>query len=98
KYSDEWHRRHLKYPREVVPESVMPNYVFLDKSKVDAVQIKKNMEAMRSMPFYPAPYTDTDIASAKDAVEGKTELDAVVAYLQSLGNHIKFTEGVNYRD
>jgi cytochrome c oxidase cbb3-type subunit 2 len=98
KYSDEWHRRHLKYPREVVPESVMPNYVFLDKSKVDAVQIKKNMEAMRSMPFYPAPYTDADIASAKDAVEGKTELDAMVAYLQSLGNHIKFTEGVNYRD
>jgi cytochrome c oxidase cbb3-type subunit II len=98
KYSDEWHRRHLKYPREVVPESVMPNYAFLDKNKVDAGQIKKNMEAMRSMPFYPAPYTDADIASTKDAVEGKTELDAMVAYLQSLGNHIKFTEGVNYRD
>ena len=98
KYSDEWHRRHLKYPREVVPESVMPNYIFLDKGKINAEQLKKNMGALRSMPFYPAPYTDADIASAKDAVEGKTELDAVIAYLQSLGNHIKFAEGVNYRD
>ena len=98
KYSDEWHRRHMKYPREVVPESVMPNYYFLDNAKVDADHVKKSMEVMRSMPFYPAPYTDADIASAKAAVEGKTELDAIIAYLQSLGNHIKFTEGVNYRD
>lgn len=98
KYSDEWHRRHLMYPREVVPESVMPNYAFLDKGKIDAEHVKKAMQAMRAMPFYPAPYTDADIAGAKEAVEGKTELDAVIAYLQSLGNHIKFTEGVNYRD
>jgi cytochrome c oxidase cbb3-type subunit 2 len=53
---------------------------------------------MRKMPFYPSPYTDADIASAKEVVDGKTELDAVIAYLQGLGNQIKFTEGVNYRD
>ena len=98
KYSDEWHRRHLKHPREVVPESVMPNYFFLEKGKIDVELLKKKMEVMRNMHFYPAPYTDADIASAKDAAEDKTELDALIAYLQSLGNHIKFTEGVNYRD
>ena len=98
KYSDEWQRRHLKYPREVVPESVMPNFAFLESTKVDAGNVAGTMEAMRKMPFYPAPYTDADIASAKAAVDGKTELDAVIAYLQGLGNHIKFTEGVNYRD
>ncbi len=98
KYSDEWHRRHLRYPREVVPESVMPNFFWLENTKVDAGNVADTMKVMRKMPFYPAPYTDADIVSAKDAVEGKTELDAVIAYLQSLGNQIKFTEGVNYRD
>ena len=98
KYSDEWHRRHLRYPREVVPESVMPNFFWLENTKVDAGNVADTMKVMRKMPFYPSPYTDTDIASAKDAVEGKTELDAVIAYLQGLGNQIKFTEGVNYRD
>src|SRR5450756_2587625 len=98
KYSDEWHRRHLRYPREVVPESVMPNFFWLENSKVDAGNVADTMKVMRKMPFYPSPYTDADIASAKDAVEGKTELDAVIAYLQGLGNQIKFTEGVNYRD
>ena len=97
KYSDEWHRRHLKYPREMVPESVMPNYFFLDDKKVDAAKVKKTMEVMNAMPFYPANYTEADIASAA-GVEGKTEMDAMIAYLQSLGNHIKFTEDVNYRD
>ena len=97
KYSDEWHRRHLKYPREVVPESVMPNYFFLDDRKVDVAKVKKTMEVMNAMPFYPANYTEADIQSAVNA-GGKTEMDAVIAYLQSLGNHIKFTEGVNYRD
>ncbi len=97
KYSDEWHRRHLKYPREVVPESVMPNYVFLESKPVDAANVKKTMEVMNMMPFYPANYTEADIASSA-GVEGKTEMDAVIAYLQGLGNHIKFTEGVNYRD
>jgi cytochrome c oxidase cbb3-type subunit 2 len=98
KYSDEWHRRHLRYPREVVPESVMPNFFFLEKKKIDAANVEATMATMNKMPFYPANYTAADIASAKEAVEGKTEMDAIIAYLQGLGNHIKFTEGVNYRD
>ena len=98
KYSDEWHRRHLSHPRDVVPESVMPNFFWLDGNKVDAGNVAQTMKVMRMMPFYPAPYTDADIASAKGAVEGKTELDAVIAYLQGLGNQIKFTDSVNYRD
>ncbi|HUW25873.1 MAG TPA: cytochrome-c oxidase, cbb3-type subunit II [Gallionella sp.] len=97
KYSDEWHRSHLMHPREVVPESVMPNYFFLNDQEVDAAKVKKIMEVMNMMPFYPANYTEPDIASAAE-VSGKSELDALIAYLQSLGNHIKFTEGVNYRD
>ncbi len=97
KYSDEWHRRHLRYPREVVPESVMPDYVFLDDRKVDPVKVRETMEVMNAMPFYPAHYSEVDIRGAADTT-GKTEMDALVAYLQSLGNHIKFTEGVNYRD
>jgi len=85
KYSDEWHRRHLRYPRDVVPESVMPNFFWLENNKVDAVNVADTMKVMRKMPFYPSPYTDADIASAKDAVEGKTELDAVIAYFARLG-------------
>lgn len=101
KYSDEWHRRHLKYPREVVPESVMPNYFFLEKKMVDADNTVKTMEVMASMPFNAVPrdiYSASYIAGAKAQVEGKTEMDAVIAFLQSLGNHVKFQEGVNYRD
>ncbi|BBE49895.1 cbb3-type cytochrome c oxidase subunit II [Ferriphaselus amnicola] len=101
KYSDEWHRKHLKYPRDVVPESVMPNYFFLENAPVDGDKLAKTMEVMTKMPFNPVPktiYTDELIAGAKASVEGKTEMDAVIAYLQSLGNHVKFEEGVNYRD
>jgi len=101
KYSDEWHRRHLKYPRDVVPESVMPNFFFLDKKLVDADNTVKTMQVMTKMPFNPVPkdiYTADYIAGAKAQLEGKTEMDAVIAYLQSLGNHVKFQEGVNYRD
>src|SRR5574340_1425817 len=98
KYSDEWHRIHLNNPRDVVPESNMPAYPWLERNAADATTIQAHMKALRAVPFYPSPYTDADIASAKGAVEDKTELDAVIAYLQSLGNHIKFTEGVNYRD
>lgn len=98
KYSDEWHRRHLSHPRDVVPESVMPNFFWLDKNKLDPANVAKTMSVMRMMPFYPAPYTDADISGAKDAVAGKTEMDAVIAYLQGLGNQIKFTDGVDYRD
>ncbi len=101
KYSDEWQRKHLKYPRDVVPESVMPNFFFLEKNPVDAVKTVKTMEVMTKMPFNPVPktiYSDAYIAGAKADLEGKTEMDAVIAYLQSLGNHVKFEEGVNYRD
>jgi cytochrome c oxidase cbb3-type subunit 2 len=101
KYSDEWHRKHLKYPRDVVPESVMPNFFFLDNSPVDAVKLEKTMKVMTQMPFNPVPktiYTDAYIKGAAEQVKDKTEMDAVIAFLQSLGNHVKFQEGVNYRD
>lgn len=101
KYSDEWHRRHLKYPRDVVPESVMPNFFFLENKPVDAVKLEKSMKVMTQMPFNPVPksiYTAEYIAGAKASVEGKTEMDAVIAFLQCLGNQVKFEEGVNYRD
>ena len=101
KYSDEWHRKHLKYPRDVVPESVMPNFFFLDKMAVDVVKTTKTMTVMTQMPFNPVPktiYSDAYIAGAAKELEGKTEMDAVIALLQSLGNHVKFEEGVNYRD
>jgi cytochrome c oxidase cbb3-type subunit 2 len=104
KYSDEWHRKHLKYPRDVVPESVMPNFFFLDKNPVDAVKTVQTLHVMTIMPFNPVPakmYTDVygaDLSGANKELEGKTEMDAVIAYLQSLGNHVKFEEGVNYRD
>ena len=101
KYSDEWHRKHLKYPRDVVPESVMPNFFFLEKNPIDAVKLEKTMVVLTKMPFNPVPksiYTDAYIANAKAEVAGKTEMDGVIAFLQSLGNHVKFEEGVNYRD
>ncbi len=100
KYSDEWHRKHLKYPRDVVPESVMPNYFFLEKP-VDGENAAKTMRVMTKMPFNPVPasiYSEAYIEAAVKEIEGKTEMDAVIAYLQSLGNHVKFEEGVNYRD
>ncbi|OGS80698.1 MAG: cytochrome-c oxidase, cbb3-type subunit II [Gallionellales bacterium GWA2_59_43] len=101
KYSDEWQRRHLKYPREVVPESVMPNYFWLENKPVDVAETVKTLEVMTIMPFNPVPksiYTDEYIAGATAQLEGKTDMDALIAYLQGLGNHVKFEEGVNYRD
>jgi cytochrome c oxidase cbb3-type subunit 2 len=98
KYSDEWQRRHLRYPRSVVPESVMPNFFWLENKPVDGDDIAKSMKVMRMMPFNPAPYTDADIAGAKAAVEGKNQMDAVIAYLQALGSQVKFQEGIEYRD
>ncbi|MDO8261776.1 MAG: cytochrome-c oxidase, cbb3-type subunit II [Gallionella sp.] len=101
KYSDEWHRRHLKYPRDVVPESVMPNYYWLEKNKVNVAETVQTMKVMTMMPFNPVPktiYTDPYINGSKAQLDDKTELDALIAYLQGLGNHIKFEEGVNYRD
>ena len=101
KYSDEWHLRHLRYPRSVVPESVMPNYFWLESSPVNVTETVDSMKVLTAMPFNPVPkdiYTDAYIAGAAAKLEGKTEMDAVIAYLQSLGNHVKFEEGVNYRD
>jgi cytochrome c oxidase cbb3-type subunit 2 len=82
RYSDEWHRAHLNNPRDVVPESNMPGYPWLATAKVDATGTAAKMKALRAIGV---PYTDEDIAGAQAAVDGKTEQDAVVAYLQGLG-------------
>lgn len=84
RYSDEWHRVHLTNPRDVVPESNMPNFTWLAKTDVDGPTIAQHMKALQRLGD---PYTDEQIAGAGDAVDGKTELDAVVAYLQGLGKH-----------
>ncbi len=95
KYSDDWHIRHLRAPRSVVPESVMPNYPWLDANKVDGDHVANAMGAMKAIGV---PYTADDIAAAKAEVQGKTEMEAVVAYLQVLGTMVKFEEGVDYRE
>ncbi|MBB4221656.1 cytochrome-c oxidase, cbb3-type subunit II [Variovorax guangxiensis] len=86
KYSDEWHRIHLNNPRDVVPESNMPAYTWLEKSPVDAEALPAHMRALRRVGV---PYTDAEIAGATDEVRGKTEMEATVAYLQSLGLALK---------
>ncbi|KQQ54460.1 cytochrome C oxidase Cbb3 [Pseudomonas sp. Leaf127] len=86
RYSDEWHRIHLINPRDLVRESKMPAYPFLAHKPVDATQTATKMQALRTLGV---PYTDADITGAEKAVQGKTELDALVAYLQGLGVHIK---------
>ncbi len=95
KYSDDWHYQHLRAPRSVVPESVMPNYPWLESTKVDGAHVTKVMRAMQTVGV---PYTEDDIAGAAANVQGRNELEAVVAYLQSLGTHVKFEEGVDYRE
>ncbi len=89
KYSDEWHRRHLMAPRSVVPESVMPNYPWLAKATIDPGHTQA---VMRVMTMLGVPYTQEDIATAAEEVKGKSELDAVVAYLQVLGTMVKFQD------
>jgi cytochrome c oxidase cbb3-type subunit 2 len=86
KYSDEWHRVHLNNPRDLVPESNMPEYSWLLKNTVDAAQVPANMAALRKVGV---PYTDEEIAKASEDVKGKTEMEAVIAYLQSLGLALK---------
>ena len=86
KYSDEWHRIHLNNPRDLIPESVMPSYPWLSENKVDAVHIPAHMRGLR---IVGVPYTDAEIAKSFDEVNGKTELDALVAYLQILGTSLK---------
>ena len=86
KYSDEWQRLHLISPRDLVPESIMPAYPWLEKTPADAESIQAHMRALRAVGV---PYTDAEIASAPAQVQGKTELDAMVAYLQGLGLALK---------
>jgi cytochrome c oxidase cbb3-type subunit II len=82
KYSDTWQRLHLENPRQTEPASNMPAYPWLDDSKLDADDIAARMRTLRRLGD---PYTDADIAGAKEAVAGKTEMDALIAYLQGLG-------------
>jgi cytochrome c oxidase cbb3-type subunit 2 len=86
RYSDDWHRAHLYNPRNVVPESKMPAYPFLVENRLDGKDTPKKMEVLRTLGV---PYTDADIAGATAAVKGKTEMDALVAYLQGLGTLIR---------
>jgi cytochrome c oxidase cbb3-type subunit 2 len=86
RYSDDWHRVHMHNPRDVVPESIMPGYPWLEETPADASHIQKKMEVLRLLG---SPYSDEDIANAPQALEGKTELDALIAYLQGMGTAIK---------
>ena len=86
RYSDVWHRVHLINPRDVVPESIMPGYPWLAENPVDASLIQRKMRVLRVLGH---PYSDEEIAEAPAALEGKTEMDAIIAYLQDLGTAIK---------
>jgi len=86
KYSDEWHRVHLINPRDLVPESNMPAYPWLAKDLVDASAVPAHMQALR---VTGVPYANEEIAQASDAVRGKTELEALIAYLQNMGRALK---------
>lgn len=86
RYSDDWHRIHLNNPRDVVPESIMPAYPWLTSTQVYNGDIEARMKALRVVGL---PYTDEQIAGARKTLEGKTELDVLVAYLQSLGIALK---------
>jgi cytochrome c oxidase cbb3-type subunit II len=86
RYNDDWHRQHLIAPRSLVPESNMPAYPWLEKAPVDHEHIGDHMAGLRKVGV---PYTDQELAEASAAVKGKSELDAVVAYLQVLGTAVK---------
>lgn len=87
RYSDDWHYAHLVNPRDVVPESVMPGYPWLAETPVDTSLIQDKMKTLRFLGM-PEPYTDEQIANAPKELEGKTEMQAMIAYLQSLGTAI----------
>ena len=82
RYSDDWHRIHLNNPRDVVPESNMPDFPWLEHNPADMADIQAKMRALRVVGV---PYTDEEIAKAPEELKGKTELDALIAYLQNLG-------------
>jgi cytochrome c oxidase cbb3-type subunit II len=86
KYSDEWHRIHLDNPRDVVPESNMPAYPWLAKTPAGADDIEAKLKVLRALGH---PYSDADIAGARKELAGKTEQDALIAYLQGLGTALK---------
>ena len=86
KYNDEWHRTHLNNPRDLVPESNMPAYPWLERNLVDAASLPAHMRALRTVGV---PYTDEQIAKASEEVKGKTEMEATIAYLQGLGLALK---------
>ena len=86
KYSDDWHRIHLNNPRDLVPESNMPAYAWLEKNMVDSEAMPAHMKALRTVGV---PYTDAQIAAAPADTKGKTEMEATIAYLQVLGLALK---------
>ncbi len=86
RYSDDWHRAHLINPRDVVPESIMPGYPWLAKNKLDNALVQKKMRVLRTLGH---PYSDEDIKNAPSELEGKTEMDALIAYMQVMGTAIK---------
>jgi cytochrome c oxidase cbb3-type subunit 2 len=86
RYSDEWHRIHLINPRDVVPESNMPGYPWLAKTRADAETIEAKLKALKVLGV---PYSDENVAEARKTLDGKTEMDALIAYLQGLGTAVK---------
>ena len=86
RYSDDWHHAHLMDPRSVVPQSNMPAFPWLDSNLLDGKDTAKKMQVLSK---YGVPYTEEDIAGAAEAVKGKTEMQALIAYLQALGTHLK---------
>jgi cytochrome c oxidase cbb3-type subunit 2 len=95
KYSDDWQRKHLRAPRSVVPESVMPNYPWLMDAEVDPASIQAHMRGLQAIGV---PYVDADIEQALADVQGKTEEDALVAYLQVLGTMVELDDAKAYRE
>jgi len=88
RYSDEWHRVHLINPRDLVPESNMPGYPWLARAAADDGTVARKMQVLRKLGH---PYTDEDVANAPEALKDKTEMDALIAYLQVMGTSIRST-------
>ncbi|MBN4073539.1 cytochrome-c oxidase, cbb3-type subunit II [Mariprofundus ferrooxydans] len=95
KYSNAWQRQHLRAPRSLVPESVMPNYAFFEDHIIDESLTERKL---RALAMVGVPYTEADFAGAAAAVHGKTEMDAMIAYLQVLGTMVHFEKGKDYRE
>lgn len=94
KYSDEWHERHFMRPQEVVPESVMPAYPWLKSSLVNADGMPKRLSVMRLLGV---PYSEEEIDGSAEATRGRTEMEALIAYMQSLGTMVKLDPAAAYR-